>query len=279
MFYSQTKSGADVFPNLVMMVLLAYCRNENKNNSENKPIYELLQDTSVIDNQKQVSIDKRTFAYVTADSMTFKEVDKCHFTYSMSNSIPHNLSTFLLLDELGMGSSGKVFLTASGTGGKSFGTICAMKIYFAERNLKIDKLPSNEDADSESDASPEDSEEVQTRNRELSLWQKFYKEKYGNFVHTQTFNGHCALSLPYGTEIPEESRPQYYDEISAMLTMFAEKGFRYNSHDVRWSHVLLDANGNLFLADLESLRVKEEKENISEIIKSQMDQFEKRSTA
>ena len=276
-FYSATKSGADVFPNLVMMVLLAHYRNENKNNSEHTPIYELLQDAKV-NNKKEIFIEKeRTFALVTANGISFKAIADTTFYYSMDNGIPSRLSTFLLLEELGMGSSGKVFLTATASE-KNFGIICAVKIYFAKSNLQVDKWSSNEDAGSESDASR--AEEVkQTRDRECRLWNKLYDDKYKTFVHETDFNGHFALSLPYGTEIPEESRPQYYKEIKDMLTKFADAhNVVYDNDDVRWNHVLLDANGDLFLADLESLRNIKEGENSLNIVNKHMEKFEERNT-
>ena len=104
----------------------------------------------VIDNKKEVRINKRTFTYVTADSTTFRDVAKSCFTYSMPNEFSQKESSFLLLEELEMGSSGKVFLAATASG-KSFGNICAIKMYVAKCNLKIDKWSSNEDTGSESD--------------------------------------------------------------------------------------------------------------------------------
>jgi hypothetical protein len=153
-----------------------------------------------------------------------------------------------------------------------------VKIYFAKSNLQVDKWSSNEDAGSESDA-PRAEEVEQTRDRECGLWTKLYDDKYTSFVHKTDFNGHFALSLPYGTEIPEELRPQYYEEIKGMLTKFADTHkVVYDNDDVRWNHVLLDANGDLFLADLESLRNIKEGENSLNIVNKHMEKFEERNT-
>jgi hypothetical protein len=61
--------------------------------------------------------------------------------------------------------------------------------------------------------------------------------------------------MPYGHEIVDEAAERWLcvPEIRDQLVYFAEQGYVYGSHDLRWHHVLQDMNKKLFLCDLESL--------------------------
>jgi hypothetical protein len=62
--------------------------------------------------------------------------------------------------------------------------------------------------------------------------------------------------MPYGHEIVDEAAKRWLcvPEIRDHLVYFAEQGYVYGSHDLRWSHVLQDMNKKLFLCNLESLQ-------------------------
>jgi hypothetical protein len=62
--------------------------------------------------------------------------------------------------------------------------------------------------------------------------------------------------MPYGHEIVDEAAERWLcvPEIRDQLVYFAEQGYFYGSHYVRWSYVLHDMNKKLFLCDLEYIQ-------------------------
>ena len=64
-------------------------------------------------------------------------------------------------------------------------------------------------------------------------------------------------------------------EVKPLLTSFAGKGFAYR--DLRWRHILRDANQHLFLADLESLYKIEEPgpDGIKTVVAKQVELLQK----
>ena len=184
--------------------------------------------------------------------------------------ISGNQKKFFLLETLGQGNTGKVFLACSALPSL---IVCAIKVYIPPTA----KAESNcDDSDGQPDCIENPEEDAKrTRDREFLLWEELYENSslFQKICRKVDINIYPALVMPYGRQICVDDREGKEEDLKKKLQEFAKKGYVvYNGRDLRWRHVLEDVNQKLFLVDLESLEKHglKDKEQIERVVEEQL---------
>ena len=154
---------------------------------------------------------------------------------------------FFILDKLGAGQTAATYL-ACNRGGR----VCAIKEYYLRPSF------AGTDGEREKEEDRKRDSLYETARKEQQRWDELYKDR-GFSTRVTYLGGKPCLLLPYGHEIMGEAsnRFQHVPAIRDELERFAGKGFAYKGCDVRWRHVLLDMEKEVFLCDLESLEERD----------------------
>ena len=209
-------------------------------------------------------IGERLVFYVGPSSFDWKQMPATtrkgrKLTAIVKNEIPNkNTLFFSILGSLGDGGKATVYLACS-TGGRA----CAIKDYW----LGPSSAPT--------DAKRYEDEETRREKlyfkavEEAKRWGIVYKDRFN--ARVSYLGGKPSLIMPYGYEITDDRFvhiPAIRDELQRLAEM--EPGFVYAKKDMRWRHVLLDAEGEVFLCDLESLVELEADADPSEVVYEQL---------
>mmetsp|Transcript_35862 Transcript_35862/g.74590 ORF Transcript_35862/g.74590 Transcript_35862/m.74590 type:complete len:739 (-) Transcript_35862:1458-3674(-) len=238
-YYSKVHEKGNVFPCLLQALHIAY----HKATGKCSPYIPCISDGEKIGRRLSFKVGQHSFRWVKLPSHKNKQP----FTARWTKNIPSMKSTeFHFLGKLGEGQSASVYLCCN-----TSGRVCAIKEYFLRPSSAVTE-------------ELWDTEEIEERGKlyykamdEKARWDKLYNGSYSAGV--KTLGGKSTLLMPYGREIVSEaphyeSRWKCIPAIQAHLQRFANEGYIYDKSDLRWRHVLLDCNNEIFLCDLESLK-------------------------
>ena len=194
--------------------------------------------------------DKLTgsFARVRVDGFSWVSHPAKTATYALKSSFRKDQNVFLH-DVLGIGNSGKVYLT-SDTSGHFF----ASKLY----PYSSQTMASFDPTENERQKQQEQSERVGMLNREKNIWNDLYPE-YAKSVYATALLDTPCLMMPYVAPVPMDRRREkgLFRKVQDEMNRVAGKGYLYAKKDLRWRHVGLRKGENgkerVVLVDLASL--------------------------
>lgn len=266
-YYSRIHKGSEVFPGLLqaLEVSYLYCKDLS-------PMRELL---VVRDGD---SLGRRLFFRVQEDGYNFVLIpSKCKqdgktvdFRANVGKIPRKNTVYYYMLAKAGEGHEGTVYIACNNSG-----RLCAIKVYH------IKKSSASTDPERRKDEEQEKNERYEVAKMEAERWMKIYGTRFGA-VRPKYLGGTPCLLMPYGVEVENEAtRRLLMPGIEKELKRIAKKHkLRYKKSDLRWRHVLLQPKKDseedseldyFFLSDFSSLETFDEKDDIEEVVKSQMD--------
>ena len=249
-YVSPVHEGGLVFPSLISGILVAYEDCDTTSMANELPVVEAGDD-----------LGRRLFVRATEESFSFVWTKKnlfatCEFPRA-------NAKNFYMLSQLGKGKAGSTYLVATENG-----SLAAAKLYVPERS----KCDTEEARSKEWDKRIKDLEKK--RNNEGALWKKLNLNYQTRDIKLM---GVPALLMPYGTELfSVDERWKSLKMVEAELTKYASAGYVYEKQDLRWRHVLQDAEKKIFLGDLESLVAIPDDIEPMEAVKNQLSLLMKR---
>jgi hypothetical protein len=118
-----------------------------------------------------------------------------------------NIQHLLAVEDLGRGSSGKVWLTMTNSNNPA---ICVLKFHnYRKHENQLEK--------------------------EKNWWDILYPE-FASLVHVEYWSGSLALRMPHFSSIPIERRDEFCDQIQILLwEKFINRGYVHG--DVRWRNI------------------------------------------
>ena len=178
-----------------------------------------------------------------------------------NESVSNYSKSFYLVEEIGVGNTGKVFLACD-----TSKRVCALKLYL--ENPQDDKsFDPKRRAEEKRERKMQAQEKAQ---REKGLWDMLYPQ-FRSIVFVLEVHGLAALKMPYFAPIPKAKRldSEVLQQIVNQLKKFVSKGLSYR--EVRWRHIgcSMSPNGKLVVTmlDMESL-VNTEDRSTQVILKS-----------
>jgi hypothetical protein len=236
-FRSRVYEKGDVFPFLLQALWMAFRKGNILTQKEAPQIFP----NDAIGRRLVFKLDESSFDWGITPKL---DCNGHPFKAIVDNALPdRSTQTYCILDKLSSGDTAAVYL-ACNLGGK----VCAIKEYY----LKPSFAATNEERENEEDYRREQNYEKAIE--EQMLWSKLYGDRFKTRV--QYLGAKPCLLMPYGHEIVDEAAERWLcvPEIRDQLVYFAEQGYVYGSHDLRWSYVLHDMNKKLFLCDLEYIQ-------------------------
>jgi Family of unknown function (DUF5898) len=243
-YYSNVHHREKVFPFLLQAVSLAY----QKVIDSGEETLCVLKNDDEIARRLAFKVGKSSYNWV-ALPLKKKKDDEIKLCATVESGSLPSTSThyFYILNKIGEGGKSSVYLACS-IGGQ----VCVIKDY----NFKTSARGT------QGERQTEDKETCaivkKQAESEEQRWKNLYASRF--CVRIQELGAKHCLLLPYGYEITDDAdnRWKYIPAIRNELMRFAQwkrraKAYFYKNSDLRWRHVLLDTNGNIFFCDLESL--------------------------
>jgi Family of unknown function (DUF5898) len=223
----RVREGVDVLPALMHAIRAAYnmCRE--------------VDDTAILTLSDQEDLGGRYFPFVSPKGIGFLLTSNM-LKARVTKTIPReDTKYFVLLESIGKGSNGEVYLCCSKSG-----TLATMKIYNYRRSFKATQ-------DKRDEADLQSLKQISVDAKcEKDRWDILYGEGKARCVQA---NGSVALLMPYGQQLlTAEERHNALEIVKQELVRFAKAGYTYSNDDLRWRHCL-KMDDKVMIVDLGSL--------------------------
>merc|ERR1711935_1099554 len=178
-----------------------------------------------IPNEGEV-LKERWYNVVQSGSYKWTKVTNIMVTYALKTSWRDNIRIYMG-DVLGMGTSGKVYMSMDSAGR-----------HFALKMLCCKSADMEPFDPAERKEKKRKTMEIlkQKRKEEAERWKTIYPG-YRKSIWEGILNSLPCLAMPYVASIPEERRGELMNEIEREMSRIADLGFFYNEEDTRWRHI------------------------------------------
>ena len=252
-YYSEVFENGYVFPFLLQANEMAYQKVESNVATQ---IPDISHGES-LGNRVVFKIGKDYYTWVQTPLYTTIKKQKIAFTANLQDFPDPSSQTFYLLGELGVGSHASVILACN-----SSCRVCALKSYHVRPSQKSTNQAREK----------EENEKIAILRKvakgEADRWRELYQDRFPH-VNVVDLAGRPCLVMPYGKQV--QNRDAITQKLEEELYRFAEQGYRYKNDDIRWRHVLVDAQGQVFLSGLGSLEEHGEDTTVPDKLQAMVD--------
>ena len=203
------RTDADFFKSFVYAIACGVlsCRNIDRTKND-------------LPRENELASKRGELAYVSKTAFEWKTLNaKFRFCWDP----PKGRCPYYLVQVLGIGRNGKVFLAASRNG-----ELFALKLFLPRLKFAAD------DKEKKTQWAEAKKKSKMEADFECKLWKDLYEI---TSCQVEEVNNTWSLTMPFVQPLPAARRMEVLDKVEEKLLVLAKKGYVYRDEDVRWRHV------------------------------------------